>query len=440
MELSSACRSVADDSIIRQVALILSTEWPQISYENRVVRLKRYLECPGLTSIYLLLDGETGVVFGHAELNPSYNYKGSDSISKSIILTSFIIKEASRGAGIGSQFLHQLEIACRQNYSYLYLWAIGDRNIKFYQKNDYHDCEPIAADVKVLQRMDEESLSRLDSLFLKRTLVEEDVTRWLRKRLVHQFQYQIIDPREQLVNDITTNVKTSSFIRSQSEFHYYPQHGPSCGVVAALMALHFILQSLPATGSCGGCGSIDDLFNSVPSSILPRAIERGFTADGEIFDVHDLHALLCLYIEELALPVDSIVSAISVFSKSDQIMEVFDNQTEYAPLMLVPYDRDQRGNIPGLFHGKKAHWAIIVGYIYADDDNSLLDLVGYQGMSVNPVIAPSMLWFASNAQLDTTRDTTRGCATGWKIGENGPSLKERCILFRRGKQTNTASE
>ena len=439
VELSNACRSNDSDSIIHQIALILSNEWPQMSYKNRVIRLKNYLECPGLTGIYLLLDEESGAVLGHAELNPSYNYKCSDSISKSIILTSFIIKEANRGGGIGSHFLQQLEIICRKNdVSYLYLWAIGERNIKFYQKNDYHDCEPIASDVKVLQKIDEESLSKLDNLFLKRTIVENDVTKWLRKRVIFKFQYIIIDPREQLANYISLHtytknvVQTSNFIRKQNEFYYYPQFGPSCGIVAALMALHFILQSVSTTGFYGDCSSkIDDLFHSVPSSILPKAIENGYTADGEMFNVHDLRALLCLYTKELSLPVDIAVSATSIFANNDKIMEIFDNETEYFPLILMPYDRDQCGNLPGLFQGKKAHWAIIVGYIYVNGDNTRLDLVGYQGMSDNPITAPSASWFASNEQLDTTKDTTKGCATNWIIDENGPLLKQRCILFQR---------
>ncbi len=438
VELSNVCSSNDSDSIIHQVAFILSNEWPQISYKNRVIRLKNHLECPGLTAIYLLLDEESGAVVGHAELNPSYNYKCSDSISKSVILTSFIINKANRGGGIGSHFLQQIETICQKNVSYLYLWAIGERNIKFYQKNGYHDCEPIASDVKVLQKIDEESLSKLDNLFLKRTIVEDDVTKWLRKRLIFQFQYRIIDPREQLANDISLHnytkniVQTSNFIRNQNEFYYYPQFGPSCGIVAALMALHFMLQSVSTAVFYGNCSS-EALFHSVPSSILPKAIENGYTTDGEMFNIYDLHALLCLYTKDLSLPVDVVVSATSIFANNDKIMEIFDNETEYFPLLLIPYDRDQCGNIPGLFQGKKAHWAIIVGYIY---DNTRLDLVGYQGMSDNPITAPSASWFASNEQLDTTKDTSKGCATNWIIDESGPLLKQRCILFQRNTKTN----
>lgn len=431
IELSQAYRSNGGDKLLNEVALILSTEWPQISFSNRIIRLQQYIEDPGLTVIYLLVDQN---VLGHAELNPSYNYKSDDNISKSIILTSFIIRSTSRGTGIGSYFLSQLEIICQQNYSYLYLWAIGERNIKFYQKNNYLDCEPIASDVKVLQKIDEESISKLDNLFLKRMTIEETATKWLRKRILFQFQYKVMNARDRLLSEISTQnaIKVSDFIRNQTEFYYYPQSGPSCGLVAALMALHFILQSVSVTTAHSGNNTrANDVFLNISSTILPKAIESGFTADGEMFDIQNMHSLLCMYRDELMLPVDITVSSSDMIANNDKIIEIFDNQTEYFPLILLPYDRDQCGNVPGLFTGKKAHWAVIVGYICVDV-TSHLELVGYQGMSDGPVIASSSLWLASNEQLYTAKDTSKGSANKWKIDPvNGPLLKQKCLLFNR---------
>jgi hypothetical protein len=108
-------------------------------------------------------------------------------------------------------------------------------------------------------------------------------------------------------------------------------------------------------------------------------------------------------------------------------------------LILFPYDRDDAGSLPGLKAGAAAHYALLCGMVVlpaptggtwsssalveSDIDPERVLLVGMQGLSPQPVVAPYSAWVASNAQLH--------CASA-KMPREGdvPSLRGNCVVIR----------
>uniref|UniRef100_X2B042 Actin maturation protease n=1 Tax=Capitella teleta TaxID=283909 RepID=X2B042_CAPTE len=114
------------------------------------------------------------------------------------------------------------------------------------------------------------------------------------------------------------------------------QEGPQCGLVALVMASQVLNH--PA--------SIDTLFS--------KAKELNYTEQGEMFSADDLVSLASLTLKCNGY----VIASEDLKTKTQAIL----NALIKNHVVLIPYDRDCN-NEPCLKEGRKAHWAIITGFL-----------------------------------------------------------------------------
>ncbi|XP_053202839.1 UPF0692 protein C19orf54 homolog [Panonychus citri] len=113
------------------------------------------------------------------------------------------------------------------------------------------------------------------------------------------------------------------------------QEGPTCGLVALMMALDCLGMSIP------------DL-----SQILPRAKQLGYTNHGEMYSALNLSQLVGYLVPN--------VQGIHVNNLSGRKSQFIEHLSSGWPI-LIPYDSD-RNHYPCQANGYHAHWAVILGY------------------------------------------------------------------------------
>lgn len=149
------------------------------------------------------------------------------------------------------------------------------------------------------------------------------------------------------------------------------QDGPTCGLYALGMVMDFwdrkdsknlnpLVQSRDTVRWDSHSAPAD-----TRSLMLDEAKKRGFTTQGEMF-----------YATQLASLARSFGYHANV--KNDFTLTDLKAVIDRGHPALVGFDVDQQGN-PGLFHGKRAHWAVIEGHFQKDGVEYLVATHGWTG-------------------------------------------------------------
>jgi len=318
-----------------------------------------------LPQSYLLLlvpskeNGEKGdgarqeeVVVGHGRLTECFEGAGGSAAAATYILAE------PRGQGHGTRLMQLLEKEAEKlGYHYLYLWTATA--VTFYQKLGYTPTERVSLYSACLKTLECAQVNKLEAMLNKKMgnllskkketvmlppdeAAHDDV--WLRKRLVESVGSEVI-PYEQRMQEIRAAVDHENMNLSWEyvllEISWQQQVGPSCGLAALRMLRdHYVV--LPDG-------------NNVPRmpSLLTEAQQKGYSADGEIFDAANLVQLatLCgLQTELRSLKQTSPAQVLAIL--------------EQGGTLILPYDSQPLTKRPHQNSGKTAHYGIIVGIMF----------------------------------------------------------------------------
>ena len=177
--------------------------------------------------------------------------------------------------------------------------------------------------------------------------------------------------------DVITNHTYSGFIIRTK---WQQQTDPSCGIVAIDILADYVKsqkignkvdKSLLKNITCQEVVNevIDaSICDCVPikshdgtltngSSTLEIALKLGISNEGELFCAYNLSCL--------AWKAQQIPLVVKEINKTTSVNICLSICSGYP--VLIPYDRSLSDHTPGLFDGRHAHWAIIVGFILPDD-------------------------------------------------------------------------
>ena len=190
------------------------------------------------------------------------------------------------------------------------------------------------------------------------------------------------------------------------------------------------------------------------ASVLEAAVQRGFSTDGEVFDVHHLATLaaeVCglhawvLHSTPVAPEAEGAAageSARRVHSAAlgDQIA----CWLRLGGMAIVPYDKGDANHGPVERGGHAAHYALLVAAApcvaksgeevppaaagTVGPAESTWVLVGVHGLSRQPLVMSPDELAASNAQLVSMKPGAGTAA--WTVGEAGIRLAGRILLLR----------
>eukprot|EP01052_Picozoa_sp_SAG31_P001250 SAG31_NODE_42_length_31262_cov_46.416231_9_plen_224_part_00 len=219
------------------------------------------------------------------------------------------------------------------------------------------------------------------------------------------------------------------------------------------MAAASLLESpLSAEAKCCAAGASP---NATACSLLRRAVQAGYSGEGEIFDIQHLQ-----HLAEADCGLHATVMRFAGDQNTDclgpqGLIDVLCN----GALVALPYDRDQAaGGAPCCKNGHSAHYALIVGMVTKDRGGPAADVqeesqqglshqrLGQQqkvqsddrccmfaavhGMAAGPVCSSFASWAQSNAQLCAARPDLVA-AGHWKFPPGGiPNLAGQCLVLR----------
>ena len=150
------------------------------------------------------------------------------------------------------------------------------------------------------------------------------------------------------------------------------QDGPTCGLYALGMVMDFWEKKDPTHVSDALVQKTDvvrwDSHSTQPDTnrlLLDEAKKKGFTTQGEMFHAKDLAALARSFGYEAK-------------TVSHVTLKEIQGAVDRGHPALVGFDVDNNGN-PGLFEGKRAHWAVIEGHFKKDGVEYLVATHGWTG-------------------------------------------------------------
>ena len=467
---------------VEEVAILLAGQWPEQGVSSRRSMLLSHVRKPRsshaqLPCHLLLLEncGESERVVAHCRLQPACESR--DGFSAAV--TSVVVSRSMRGCGIGSALMLEAESVARiGGYGYLYLWthdAVG-----FYTKSGYALCDPVSLMRPVLATLDDSSRSKLESLFAAKArnvarangqaaeaAVRADST-WMRKRLRELSDSEPFEPAALLRAVGMPHIGAQN---SQSEERAFVQYtvpwerqiGPCCGLAAlrmaraALRAAESSATSNPPQHPVWGTVELHIPAVSTAAedaSVLEAAIARGFSSDGELFDIHHL-AILCaevcgLHACVLARLDDPLCDqtgglsdahATSCCGHSKAPGAAFSEQVvawlRAGGLVIVPYDKGESSHGPVQRGGNAAHYALLVGAVRSELPSAQdrpqdasgcagWQIIGLHGLSRSPLLLDPAELEASNAQLLAMKQS--GTTASWKVGKAGIRLAHRILL------------
>ena len=463
------CASTCTALQRQQAADILHAQWG-----GSVPRRLRSLDA----SAHLWIARGTGRCVGHARLVAAAATDRDDAAGgRCAIATSVVVERARRGAGRGTRMMQALEaFARRAGFTYVYLWT--DDAVRFYARLGYLETEGASADAAALRKLPRRSLSALEGLFAGRADAASaasaatagqqqgecerlEQTVHMRKRLVEELPLRAAPSTAALLGALRRTAGRAVDGRRAggvwsariARVAIAAQVGPTCGLAALRMAR----SHATARGECtaGGAGAAAC---QGALSLLAVARARGYSVDGEVFDVGHL----C----DLARGVCGLDAAVVAWPAPRQLVAAF----EAGHVFVVPYDRGEAEHgAPACRGGTRAHYALLVGCASrcsSDSDGggsggsssssssstdegsptaplmvlstaplasegTITDadiiIVGQHGMSSHPVAATFDAWRTSNAQLTAVRG---GFLKHGRISAGGPHLAGSCILVR----------
>jgi GNAT superfamily N-acetyltransferase len=367
---------------------------------------------------FLLIENQT--VVGHGRLTECFEGAGGRAAAATFIL----VVDKLRNQGYGSQLMALLERTCIDlGYHYLYLWTASA--IPFYRKIGYCKTERVSLFSACLKTLKCDQVSNLEAMLAKRSnshgtatsrhhetvMLPPDAVKegdiWMRKRLVESVASVSVS-MEQRIDDVKAAISNGPDLRWELFMQQVPwqqQVGPSCGLAALRMLRDFYY--------CLGNDSTNEHGNKglqMPS-LFVEAQSKGYTVDGEIFDVGNLLKLA------LFCGLRSEIWSFSACPPSLVLKVLLSGGT-----IIVPYDSQPSTRRPCKNLGQTAHYGIIVGILFgfptssssdlrvmrtteglsssAEDARNVLLLVQHS-LSAKLAIASWSEFFDSNQQLET---------------------------------------
>jgi len=235
------------------------------------------------------------------------------------------------------------------------------------------------------------------------------------------------------------------------------QIGPCCGLAALRMARAALRRRGPPDAAAAAAppppppptvcwGTVElalvaDAEAAEEASVLEAAISRGFSTDGELFDIHDLAALaadvcgLHAWVLSTATPPSAEAASPAAPTATgamlgEQIAEWF----RRGGLAIVPYDKGEANHGPVERGGRNAHYAVLVAAAPLGEVEEAQEvaggrwrLIGLHGLSRQPLVVSPDELARSNAQLVTMK---KGVGTAsWTVKkETGIRLAGRVLL------------
>jgi len=386
-----------DPIIIDSICRICCDEW------GGSINQRRRLINEG----YVMLNNT--VVYGYGNMKKgirsSYQEQDMGNETTTAILYSIIIASEYRGLGLGSKMMKLLESeAVRQNYSYLYLYTHNASH--FYEKLNYQRAsEAIAAHRPAFNFLREKNFDAIENVLLKRLSSSDNIKNihekyiWYRKRLRFSLGFKILDNStlyKQINDKHLTPINDIHII--DKNICYFEQIGPCCGISALCSSIFTITE---------------DYSVNISQSLLQNAITRGFSNDGELFDINNLNELAHIYSDKIS----SEVIETSIFL--NRYKKLFEDNN----IIILPYDRGNERHMPDRLSGNQSHYAMIIGYI--EDEEDACSLIGIQGLSSSLIIAPLNDWLGSNSQL-----FKYNLSKAFSV-INGPNLRDRMLLISK---------
>lgn len=374
---------------IDDASFLLNEQWPRggsvVDYKCKLLGIVRSdiemfdslentpLNVESLPCSYLLIDSRKSQLVGHGRLTECFEGPGGNAIAATYIITQ------PRRMGYGRVLMTLLEHqAVRLGYHYIYLWTTTA--IPFYQKLKYSRTERVSLNSACLKTLQTQQVGALEAMLTKRcrkasnsptnlrntketvTLPPDAVTEndiWLRKRLVESVESTAI-PFENRIAELHAVIHQypSTIIAWKYYFNHIPwqqQIGPSCGLAALRMLReHYITN--------------DESMN-LPS-LLTEAQTKGYSFDGEVFNVDNMMKL-------------ANYCGLNSCLKSFQTMSIVDiwNILKAGGTLILPYDSQPFTRNPCMTGGKNAHYGIVVGMMLEcqnDHDRTIAVVFGVE--------------------------------------------------------------
>ena len=461
--------------LIGPAASLLAAQWPSSSATSRRSAFAAFLRKarPGELPCHMLLVGADDAVLAHCRLQPAC--ENADGFSAAI--TSVVVDPSRRGTGLGRALLvHAEEMAAKCGFGYLYLWTHDAQ--KFYEACGYDACEKVSLLRPALAALGSAAVGKLEALFQKRassvaaagsedgggadeSTVRADST-WYRKRLLELHPASqplstdalLASVHDALARGASDDVGSAARWQVRlTHVAWERQIGPCCGLAALRMArsvLHPHLRAVApgAAAAAGPPAGVSDwgerLGGSIevrvranaaaPSdaSVLRAAIEKGFSSDGEVFDIHDL-AQLAADVCGLASDVVMLGEEAAAAAQARTFARGVGEWLADGGLAIMAYDKDEANHAPALRGGLNAHYLVIVGVAApsaAQDDEEEPEpprLVCLHGLSKRPLVLTAEELLASNRQLNEMKGGVN--SRKWVLREGGVRLSRRLLLL-----------
>ncbi|KAL1521423.1 hypothetical protein AB1Y20_021087 [Prymnesium parvum] len=456
----------ARPALIDGAAELLAAQWPQQGAASRRAAILSHCASRAhqrsALPCHLVLAGDADSVLAHCRLQAACD----DADGFSAALTSVVVRAELRGTGVGRKLLVEAEaLAAAHGFAYLYLWTHEAQG--FYAKCGYAECEKVSLLKPALSKVGGEGVRKLEHMLARRcaaaaasgvsqvaaeAVVREDSV-WMRKRLLERVE--AAGGRDSWMERVRVALAAR---RGEAEarvwlaaFEWERQCGPCCGLAALRMARSCTsppreegaaeaeeeegVDSRRVAALCEASGLELELLlergapEDAAASLLQAAISRGYSSDGELFDIHHL--------AELAADVCGLGAAVVLDQRATDEAEGGARRStgalwrEAVPLWLrrgglvvVPYDKDELHHQPTCRGGHGAHYALLIG-LASDAAGEVL--LGAHGLSRQPLVMTPAELHESNAQLLQMKRTANSNA--WVVGKAGIRLADRALFL-----------
>lgn len=203
-----------------------------------------------------------------------------------------------------------------------------------------------------------------------------------------------------------------------------------CQYKPPIECIYYDTPAIIQTGPTCGLVSTSILCNGNPDleQLLALAKERQFTNHGEMCSTRQLQTLLSEVSDRggHGFDVHSVAGPLATDSVKSRLRD--------GACLLVPYDADVTHS-PFLGQGRKAHWAVVVGYLV--DAEEEFHVIARHGKTKNLAIWRLSELAASNSNLMTFSAPISGPHLDYRVPEGdlgGPNgLREQSILVENVK-------
>jgi hypothetical protein len=351
------------------------------------------------------------------------------------------------------------EEAKRLGYHYVYLWT--KTAVPFYEKIGYGRTQRVSLYRPCLKQLQVEEVSSLEQMLRKRASIISPENNNNKKNKSKATKETIMLPpddnehdknlpdvwlRKRLVESVgSKSIGLSTRMKEMKEFIQETSNTSSEEAVC----WRYILQSMPWQAQIGpSCGlsalrMVRDFYRHSEQmpSLLSEALDRGYTQDGEMFNIYHLKDLA-----ESVCGIHCSIESAAEYKASQALRTLAEGS-----LIIFPYDTSPRDKLPCHRGGHSAHYGILVGLLasfsFADENGETGLLWPFSvdreeaGVSIDDAYKVFMLvqhslsdklsiaawtdFISSNRQL-TSMDTT-------KFSTDTLDLRDRLLICQGAK-------